>query len=186
MYEYRTLTAEEMVRADEQRKERTSAEKEAYRLLPENMRERVERNSPVAFEGHKAFYPDLLFRDEKIIIEIDGGVHRKYEQQRIDEHRNGVFKDHGFHVIRILNEDVCVNVAFWQRVVKGLSKINPVENRTDVCDFIADLNELIHQETIRSVSLDDDDFDYVFFPKNQWKPLRRIQMQHELLVCMLP
>jgi very-short-patch-repair endonuclease len=184
MYEYRTLTADETVRADEQRKGRTSAEKEAYRLLPVNMRERVERNGPVAFEGHKAFYPDLLFRNEKIIIEIDGGVHRKYEQQRIDKHRNGVFKDHGFHIIRILNEDVCVNIAFWQRVIEGLLKINSVENRTDVCDFIADLNELIHQETIRSVSRDDDGIGHVFFPKNQWKPLGRIQMRHELLLCV--
>ena len=185
MNEYRELTTLEQKRVDEQRKERTQAEKEAFRLLPDCMKEIIERNGPVAFCGHAAFYPDLLLRDAKIIIEIDGGIHRKYEQKRIDNHRNGVFMEHGYDIIRINNEDVCLNVAFWQRLVEGLAKINPIGIKKNTMAYIKELNRMIKRTSVNCLSLEEDDqYQCTYFPHRQWKQIGRISARHQLLLCI--
>ena len=127
---YRELTANEVEQAHEQKEKRTQSEKVAYRLLPWSMRQNVERNPPVAFvECKSAFFPDLFLRNEKVCIEIDGGYHCKRERQ--DAHRDKVFRKHGFIVIRIKNLDTCINVAFWERLLEGLTRIAGVPNATD-------------------------------------------------------
>lgn len=86
------------------------------------MRQNIERNPPIAFVGCKsAFFSDLFLRKEKICIEIDGGYHFKRQHQ--DVHRDDVFRKNGFVVIRIKNLDTRVNVAFWERLLEGLSKV---------------------------------------------------------------
>ncbi len=142
---YRALTPKEVEQAQEQKDKRTISEKVAYRLLPLSMRRYVERNQPVAFVGSKAFFPDLLLRKEKICIEIDGGYH--YKHQRQDEHRDKVFRRHGFIIIRIKNLDTGVNVAFWQRLLEGLVKEGV--NRNDICSYVTELCQMIDDE-IRS------------------------------------
>lgn len=109
------------------------------------MRRYVERDQPVAFVGSKAFFLDLLLRKEKISIEIDGGYHYKHIRQ--DEHRDTVFKSHGFIVIRIKNLDTRVDVVFWQRLLEGLEKDGC--DRTDIRSFISELQQMIDNE-IRS------------------------------------
>ena len=120
-YMYRDLTPEEQKQAAEQFKKRTKSEKRAYHLLPESMKENVERNPAVAFAGCNAYYPDLLLRKAKICIEIDGGYHCR--RKWYDSKRDSVFVEHGFTIIRIMNRDVYVNVAFWQRLLEGLERI---------------------------------------------------------------
>ena len=91
-------------------------------MSPRSMRQNIECNPPVAFVGCKsAFFPNLFFRNEKVCIEIDGGYHSKRERQ--DAHRDKVFRKHGFIVIRIKNLDTCINVAFWERLLEGLNKV---------------------------------------------------------------
>ena len=140
---YRELTPAEMIQAAEQKDKRTCYEKEAYRLLPSNMKARVERNPPMAFKDcNVAFFPDLLFREEKICIELDGGYHWKRIRQ--DTYRDETFAKHGFTTIRIKNLDTCVNVCFWQRLVEGLENIN---NRSPFVDtLIIKLHKMIDTE----------------------------------------
>ena len=143
---FRELTGAEVIQAREQKEMRTSYEREAYRLLPNSMKAKVERNPPIAFkECNVTFFPDLFFREERICVEIDGGYH--YKRIRQDTYRDEVFARHDFATIRIKNLDTLVNVSFWQRLVEGMSKI---DNRTQSIDaIITELHQMIDTE-IRS------------------------------------
>ncbi len=122
---------------------RTQSEKVAYQLLPKSMKERVERNSAVAFADSKTIYfPDLLLRKERVCIEIDGGYHKKREEK--DERRDNLFISHGFIVIRIKNQDTQVDVAFWQQLLDGLEKDGA--NRSDIKPFTSELRQMINDE----------------------------------------
>lgn len=144
-YMYRDLTAEEQKQAAEQFKNRTKSEKMAYHLLPESMKETVERNPAVAFVGCNAYYPDLFLRKAKICIEIDGGYHCR--RKWYDSKRDSVFVEHGFTIIRIMNRDVYVNVAFWQRLLEGLERIK--DSQPEIPLYIDELQQMIDNE-IRS------------------------------------
>ncbi len=139
---YRALTTKEVERAFEQKENRTKYEKRACRLLPCSMKQHVERNPAIGFEGYEAFYPDLFFRKEKICIEIDGGYHLK--RQFLDAYRDKVFREHGFIVIRIKNEDTEVDAAFWQRLLEGLEKDGA--DRSDLNLFKHELRQMIEEE----------------------------------------
>lgn len=140
---YRELTGAEVIQAQKQKEIRTSYEREAYRLLPNSIKAKVERNPPIAFKDcNVTFFPDLFFREERICVEIDGGYH--YKRIRQDTYRDEVFAMHDFINIRIKNLDTLVNVSFWQRLVEGLSKI---ENRTPSIDvIITELLQMIETE----------------------------------------
>lgn len=140
---YRELKPAEVKRALMQPEHRTKSEVRAYRLLPYSMRCRAERNPPIAFSDSKeAYFPDLLLRKERICIEIDGKYH-KYREKK-DLERDEIFKFHGFIVVRILNEDTEVDVAFWERLLEGLEKFG--EHRSDIKSFIVELRQLINDE----------------------------------------
>lgn len=182
MSEYRELTEQEQQLVLEQRRGRTSAEREAYRLLPECMKQCVERNSPVAFDGHSAFYPDFLFREAKIIIEIDGDIHRFEPQRSIDIHRDSVFRNHGFDVIRIWNDDVWV-LAFWQSLKEKLSEVNPTGIKAVVLDYINELDVQINQLKEGCKKIHNDKEEYVFFPKSPCWRIYNTQALHEVFMC---
>ena len=80
--------------------------------------------------------------EEGICLEIDGDSHKNRIPQ--DARRDMVFDSNGFTTIRIKNEDLVVDVVFWQLLVAGLRKIeNPVEN---VLSFIRELDIMIDDE----------------------------------------
>ena len=141
---YRELTPDEVTRAIEQKGKRTKYERRAYSLLPACMKKCVEQNPPIAFARLKtAYYPDLFFRDSKICVEIDGGYHhnRRFE----DYIRDKTFKRRGFIIIRILNIDTRVDVAFWQRLLEGLSQSDI--SRDDIRLFMNELRKTIDDVT---------------------------------------
>lgn len=140
---YRELTPDEMKQAMGQKDKRSQSERIAYRLLPWSMRQRVEQNPAIAFKDcNVVFFPDLLFRNERICIEIDGGYH--FKRQRQDEYRDIMFKSHGFIVIRIKNLDTRVDVAFWQRLLEVLEKDGG--DRSDIRPFVSELRQMIDNE----------------------------------------
>ena len=140
---YRDLTPREVKNAMWLGKTRSQSEKVTYRLLPKSMKEGLERNSVVAFaDSNKLYFPDLLLRKERVCIEIDGGYHEKRKKE--DEDRDNLFISHGFIVIRIKNQDVKVDVAFWQQLLDGLEKDGA--NRRDIKPFTSELRQMINDE----------------------------------------
>lgn len=155
MTQYRELKNYEKARAKSQPRKRTIEEKWAYWYLPMSMRRHIFKNHAIAFEGESAYYPDLLMFDEKIIIEIDGGYHDEENQLSFDEYRDNVFCANDFIVIRIKNEDTCVNVAFWERLIESLSKIEPIGCRATLTGYINELKAMRDAEISSWTSLND-------------------------------
>lgn len=149
--EIRTLTREELVWAKKAKCFRTLSEVKAYLYLPDCMKSCVVRNPVIAFKNSRyAYYPDLFFEKERICVEIDGPYHR-YRHLK-DNHRDKVFELNGVTTIRIMNQDLSVEVSFWQRLVEGMKKIkNPVEN---VLIFIRELETMIDKEIKSWTKLD--------------------------------
>ena len=88
---YRTLTPKEMAYAQEQLSSRSIEEDTAYWYFPEKMKAKVKRNFPIAFEGsNTAYYPDFVLFNELIIIEIDGGYHKRQKQIDRDETKSSM------------------------------------------------------------------------------------------------
>ena len=115
------------------------------------MKSCVVRNPVIAFKNSRyAYFPDLFFEKERICVEIDGPYHR-YRHLK-DNHRDKVFELNGVTTIRIMNQDLSVEVSFWQRLVEGMKKIkNPVEN---VLIFIRELETMIDKEIKSWTKLD--------------------------------
>lgn len=153
--EYRELKTFELARAKGQFPSRTTEENMAYWYFPACMRDNMKRNYPIAFVGEKtAYYPDFVLFKERIIIEIDGGYHNGQKQVTRDEKKDQVFDVNGFAIIRIKNEDTCVNVSFWERLIEGLSKIDTNGNRATVPSYIKELNSMREREIRLWTSLD--------------------------------
>ena len=155
MTQYREIRNFEKARAKSQLRKRTIEEMWAYWYLPESMRRHVLKNYAIAFAGESAYYPDLVMFDEKIIIEIDGGYHNGEEQVSFDEYRDLTFCANEFYVIRIKNEDTCVNVAFWERMIEELTKIEPIGCRATLSGYIEEIKEMRDAEIRSWTSLND-------------------------------
>ena len=97
----RSLSVEEIRRANELQTRIIPAEDKAFEFFPIEVRAKVVRNIPVAFLNHNAFYPDFLLYKEKILIEIDDWQHDYLPRKAKDEHRDKVFSEHGYRTIRI-------------------------------------------------------------------------------------
>ena len=68
---------------------------------------RFYRQHPLEFEmdGVKRFFiADFYCKQQKLVIEIDGGVHE--QQREYDEYRSLVIEQLGMRVVRFTNEDV--------------------------------------------------------------------------------
>ena len=55
------------------------------------------------------FIVDFVCIEKKLVIEVDGGYHNKFEQKEIDEMRTQILNEIGFKVIRFSNEEVIGN-----------------------------------------------------------------------------
>lgn len=154
MTQYRELKNYEKARTKSQPRKRTIEEKWAYWYLPKSMRKHVLKNHAIAFEGESAYYPDLVMLDEKIIIEIDGGYHDEEDQLSFDKYRDNAFYTNDFSVIRIKNEDTCVNVAFGERLIESFSKIEPLGCRSTLTGYINELKAMRDAEIRSWTSLD--------------------------------
>ena len=168
-YSDRQLTQVEQQRATEQASKRSKAQKLAYKLMPESMRASVERDQPLPFYKNTAYYPDFLWREAKVIIEIDGASHRNHDRKNEDFMKDQTCRRYGFKVIRIWNEDVAFNVGFWQKLVEEFIKMETTGNREIIAGFIEDLNLLIDEELRRATDINygcDSIEDIPIYPKN--------------------
>ena len=102
-YELPASSQELIARARQLRREATAAE----RLLWEFLRDRrllgrkFRRQHPIG-----PFIADFFCDDARLIIEIDGAVHREPTQQERDRLREEILREHGFAVLRFTNEQI--------------------------------------------------------------------------------
>ena len=147
------FTPKELAFAERQFICRTKYEIKAYYLLPKSMRGAVERNPLIKIDGHNdLFFPDLLLRKDKIIIEIDGKYHNSFKQKEHDNYRDDLFAQHGYSIIRIKNEDLYFPIVYWQRLLEGLEKNN--FSGPSYISYISELMNLIEIEKKEMLMID--------------------------------
>ena len=147
------FTPKELAFAERQFICRTKYEIKAYYLLPKSMRGAVERNPLIKIDGHNdLFFPDLLLRKDKIIIEIDGKYHNSFKQKKHDHYRDDLFTKHGYSIIRIKNEDLYFPIVYWQRLLEGLEKNN--FSGPSYISYISELMNLIEIEKKETLMTD--------------------------------
>ncbi len=62
---------------------------------------------PIPFDGWGKMEADLLCRDARLVVELDGGQHfSNLEAYRRDRRKDALLQEHGFLVLRFLAEDV--------------------------------------------------------------------------------
>lgn len=128
----RTLDKEEIRRGIELKSKTIPAEDTAYDYFPMSIRARIERNVPVAFANHKAFYPDFLLPDEKILIEIDEWRHDYQPRKDMDIHRDKIFSEYGYITLRIKKKDLKSKIKFRNDIIKAFDKIDH-PNKERIC-----------------------------------------------------
>ena len=106
----------------------------AYRAMPELMKMRVKRNPKLWYGTNKYYFPDLLFEDCKVVIEIDGWSHLKSVEY--DKERDDRFKEMGYVVLRFKNEETRKRKEFLQKLLNKFEQIDDKENRLGLSTYI--------------------------------------------------
>jgi len=105
--------------ARELRKNQTKAEKYFWRVVRNRKFQgyKFNRQFIIEHESHSFFIADFYCHEKKLIVEIDGDVHRA--QVEYDKIREEILQDLGFRIIRFKNEEVLKN---WSGVDEQLAK----------------------------------------------------------------
>jgi hypothetical protein len=67
-----------------------------------------------------------------------------------------MFREHGFIVIRIKNLDTCINVAFWERLLEGLNKVEDTVSHPHLAAIKEELRQMISDEISNWTRIDTD------------------------------
>jgi very-short-patch-repair endonuclease len=103
----RGLRLHETHRARDLRQNQTEAE----RLLWRRLRGRAlggfkfVRQEPIG-----PYFADLVCRDERLIVEIDGATHSTDEEHRQDAQRAAFLAERGYRIARFVNHEVYSNI----------------------------------------------------------------------------
>ncbi|MGY4612216.1 DUF559 domain-containing protein [Thermostichus sp. OS-CIW-38] len=102
-YELPRASQELIARARQLRREATAAESLLWELLRDRrlLGRKFRRQHPIG-----QFIADFFCDDARLIIEIDGAVHREPTQQERDRLREEILREHGFAMLRFTNEQI--------------------------------------------------------------------------------
>lgn len=102
-YELPKASQELIARARQLRREATTAESLLWELLRDRrlLGRKFRRQHPIG-----QFIADFFCDDARLIIEIDGAVHREPTQQKRDRLREEILREHGFAILRFTNDQI--------------------------------------------------------------------------------
>ena len=110
-------------RAREMRKNPTEAEDVLWQAL---------RNGQIGYKIRRQhpfgeYIADFICFETSVVIEVDGGYHRENEQISHDIQRDKYFRDKGFDVLRISNEEVLHDLDETLKRIKHYLKVFPLQ-----------------------------------------------------------
>lgn len=96
--------------AEGEKRARSSSEAFLYRRLetlpPTAGKFQLNNHLPIPFAGRGSMEVDLLCKETKIVIELDGPQHLDPTAYRIDRRKDILLQEHGYFVLRFLTEDI--------------------------------------------------------------------------------
>ena len=126
--DYRETAAEEYYpflkeKAREMRKEPTQAEDALWQALrKEGLGYKFRRQHPFG-----EYIADFICFDTSVVIEVDGAYHQTSEQRNSDMLRDSFFREKGFTVLRVSNDDVLSNFDHTISRIKNYLKNFPLQ-----------------------------------------------------------
>lgn len=72
------------------------------------------------------FIPDFVCLKKKLVVEVDGGIHRKKDVAERDEDRTQALNEMGYKVIRFTNEEIFNNIEVVVSKIKDELKVLPI------------------------------------------------------------
>ncbi len=67
---------------------------------------------------------DFCCRNPRLVIELDGGGHARHEQREYDIRRDAIITQHGYHVLRVWNNELTTNAeGVVERIVSLLHSL---------------------------------------------------------------
>ena len=110
-------------RAREMRRQPTEAENALWQALRNNgLGYKFRRQHPFG-----DYIADFICFDTSVIIEVDGGYHQEPAQKAADKIRDQFFRDKGFDVLRLSNEQVLCNFEDTVSRIKSYLKNFPLQ-----------------------------------------------------------
>jgi very-short-patch-repair endonuclease len=112
-------------RAKELRKNTTQEEKTLWRYIKNNqLGVKFRRQIPI-----DNYIVDFISHEKKLIIEIDGEQHSKYNAVKYDINRTKVLNDNGYKVLRIWTNEIRQNIAgVVESIIAILNDIENIDN----------------------------------------------------------
>ncbi|MFZ5882585.1 MAG: endonuclease domain-containing protein [Chloroflexota bacterium] len=109
------VSARQLERAKELRREMTPAEKILWKHLKANRLNGLHFRRQQIIHG---YFADFLCHQHDLIVEVDGGIHDL--QQEYDAEREEYLRSLGFRIVRFRNEEVTKNLeGVLQRIVEA-------------------------------------------------------------------
>lgn len=104
-------------RAKAMRENMTSAEKVVWELLRSNkmLALRFKAQHPIDI-----FIADFYCHQLKLVIEIDGGIHKSSDQREYDIGREAEWDRFGIRVVRFTNEEVEANISHIKNEIERI------------------------------------------------------------------
>ncbi len=123
------------------KKPRTRFENLVYGYLPSDMKSEAIRNQYFHVSEDEFFYPDFLFGEAKIIIEIDGESH--INKENTDRDRDQLLRERGYDVLRFQNEETCNCIFFLYRLQYELRKLQNENSPKKLNAYIDDIQQVL-------------------------------------------
>lgn len=141
-------------------KMRTESERRAFSYLPESIKDGCWRNRRVRFAKCHVFYPDLLLPEAKIVIEIDGEIHKTERIQKKDRRKNREFAAHGYAMIRFTNEETVNETLFLNKLYYELLKIDDLKSRRDGLKIIKGIEDILYAQEEEECLVEESELSY--------------------------
>lgn len=79
-------------------------------------------NAALALPG-RTYFPDFRFRarswDQTVVVEVDGGVHKRATRKRADRARDAHMRQFGINLLRVPDDDVQADALACAREVEA-------------------------------------------------------------------
>lgn len=137
---------------------RTDSERRVFSYLPESIKDEIWRNRRVSFRKCVVFYPDFFLPEAKLVMEIDGGIHKEKKKQRKDQRKDREFAEHGYSMLRFWNEETVDKIAFLHKLYHRLLGIDGLKNRKHGQEFIEGIEDLLFENDEEEYLVDESEF----------------------------
>ena len=123
------------------------------------------------------------------------GPHRdwwriSFFSQRQNTHHEKVFRKHGFIVIRIMNFETCINIAFGERLREGLNKVEDTVYHPHLTAIKEELRQMTSDEISSWTHIDTNPIWLIwspqwicFSPSHTKKGKTVVELKYNLYIC---